>query len=54
MAGRVGCFLPQSFNLIFPRRESAGIAEPMCNYHDDDNGIYVYDAGVSGSMAGKK
>ena len=32
-AGRICRFLPQSFNLIFPRRELGAIAEPMCNYH---------------------
>ena len=36
-AGRICCFLPQSFNLIFLRRESGAIAEPMCNYHHDDD-----------------
>ena len=36
-AGRICCFLPQSFNLIFLGRESGAIAEPMCNYHHDDD-----------------
>ena len=38
-AGRICCFLPQSFNLIFLGRESGAIAEPMCNYHHDDDDV---------------